>query len=62
MIRKDIVAEAVWYVITGLLVISYQSSYLANHGGDVLLEDDMPDDDNDMCAAPRPKPQVYNVS
>ena len=59
---KDTVAEAVWYLISGLLVISYQSSYLANHGCNVILEDDDTPDDNDMCAAPLPKPQVYNSS
>ena len=62
VVIKDTVAECVWYIITGLLVISYQSSYLANHGCDVPLEEDELPDDDDMCAAPIPKPQVYNSS
>ena len=57
---KDAVAEFCWYLITGLLIISYQSSYLANYGCNVKVDDGSPDmQEQNFCPAYQEEQEVY---
>ena len=60
IIVKDAIGEFCWYFITGFLIISYQSSYLANYGYNIELDTDS--EKKDFCAAPKPQADVSIIT
>ena len=60
IIIKDAIAESCWYLITGFLIISYQSSYLANYGYQGEIDTDSTS--KDFCPAREPEQEVSTIT